>query len=237
MAIWYCFNHFLRKGVKMCRRFSLVLVAVFLFPTSSPAETIWSYYPLGLETERHEIISSCNMSLCFYNTSTGTFSPEILHETVTAASQGQTFTATAQTDPNFNDFLGRVLATNNNNDLVCVRMLTNSGTDLSTGTEKSVVFSGCPPLTAGEINDISLTLNIFKLETPGNDIWHDGKDTYFSEHITLALKTPEPSCLVLLVIALVGAGLVTLRRRSRCDRSHSGRTAPGPAWRFLQEDY
>jgi hypothetical protein len=152
------------------------------------------------------------MSLCFYDPSTGIFSPEILNETVTPANEGQTYTAKAATDPNFNDFVSRILATDNSTDLVAVRMITNNGTDLSTGTEKSVVFAGAPNLAGYNIDSISLKLNDFTLETPGNDIWHDGKDTYFSEALTFTVA-PEPNSMVLLFIASVGAGIYALRRQ------------------------
>jgi hypothetical protein len=193
----------------------IVVVALASCPAIAPAEVIWSYYPIGFQTERHEIITWCEMSLCFYNLSTGVSSPAILNETVDSSSQGMTFTATAQTDPNFNDFVSRIRETDNENDAVYINLTTNSGTDLSTGEYKSVVFNGCPDLTHETIGSVSLTLNEFVLDTPGNDIWHDGIDTYFSEAITFSISTPEPTSLVLAAGALIGMGALAMRHRKR----------------------
>ena len=192
--------------------FALLILVPCPGSALADTNTIWSYYPLGGQTERHEIITSCNMSLCFYDPSTGIFSPEILNETVAPANQGQTYTATAATDPNFSDFVSRILATDNSSDLVAVRMITNNGTDLSTGTEKSVVFAGAPNFNNFKIDSILLTLNDFELDTPGGDLWHDGKDTYFSEALTLTVA-PEPNSMVLLIIASISTGIYALRRK------------------------
>lgn len=202
------------------KTFRFAIAAIFLAssPSLARAETIWSYYPLGLQTWGHEIITSCDISLCFYygydsHGLNGTYSPEIMHETIDSSSQGKLFSVTAETDPNFNEFVSRILKKDNLNDLICVRMTTNNGTDLSTGTVKSVVFNGCPDLSHQKISSVSLKINELTLDTTGGDIWHDGKCTYLSEAFTFSIGIPEPGSLVLLSSALFVVGVFCALRK------------------------
>jgi hypothetical protein len=156
------------------------------------------------------------MSLFFYNPDTGFRSPPILQATITPADQGRIFTATPDTDPNFNDFLDRVRATDNANNYVAWVDVLSNGTTFCPGyVSKAELFGGLSSADLASIDSVSLKLDQFTLNTPGWDAWHDGQDTYIAQYGTLSLSAPEPSTLVLLATSLAFCGVVAwLRLRS-----------------------
>lgn len=145
---------------------------------------------------------------------------------VTPTDVGRTFTVTADTDSDFNQFVS--FLTDGKPD--GMQLNTGSGASGSSGGGLGIsgnLFGGNPDLVGNRINSISMRINSFTLDNPGINPNGDGKWTDQSFNATMIVEgeplnpnkaTPVPSptsTLGVLLFGAFGSGLMVQRLRSR----------------------
>lgn len=132
---------------------------------------------------------------------------------LTVADVGRTFTATAQTDPDFGGFVS--LLTNGNDDIM---MLGTSNPFSGAGFLESSAWTQLPPSSNGldlrgfPVRRITLTVDSLSINTPGENPNGDGNwtDRSFSGTLKFYTTVPEPTTFALLSLGVLGA---ILKRR------------------------
>lgn len=127
--------------------------------------------------------------------------------TLTQADIGKTFVSTRQSDPGFEAFANYLTDGNEQ------WLFTTSGPGGASGTSECNYFHGDHTCHAGvdlqgyEIDQVTYTINAWRNEIPGRDLWGDGiwYDLYYGHRITIeGHRIPEPASLATALVGMLG---------------------------------
>jgi hypothetical protein len=148
------------------------------------AEPISPVY-IGAQGWRPNVIPSCTMYASVRGSTN--YSERIFGVLVDNSSTGKSFTVTSST-AGFSSFVNYLKANDSGHVLLEFVSTTDSTVRFSGGVEKSQL----PNLQGTEIGSVTISLELFILDTPGQNLAHDGVWTDYDMSSNLLLKPKEP---------------------------------------------